>query len=213
MDVRPVTEEERPRVAALMARAFERDPVLGGWVLRDPATRLARLEPLFTMALSDTDGPDHALLAADDLAGAALWHHRRPVPPPDADDDGDGEGAFAAALAAVGFLPEESDRMLTFTGTMGDAHPSDEHWYLNIVAADPGRQGQGVGSACIAAGLAEVDSAGLPAYLESTNARNVPLYERHGFRTIEVLELPDGPPIWAMWRDARFGQHQSAIAD
>jgi ribosomal protein S18 acetylase RimI-like enzyme len=202
---RPATEDEKPRLAAVTARAFERDPVLGGWVFRDPATRLPRLEALFTMALSGTDDEDHAVLTTEDLAGMALWHHRRPAPEePAAPADDGGAGLFAAAMAGAGFLPEEADRMLTFVGTMGDVHPHDEHWYLNILAADPDRQGQGIGSACIVAHLLDVDSAGLPAYLESTNERNVPLYERHGFRTIEVLELPDdGPPIWAMWRDGR----------
>jgi hypothetical protein len=27
------------------------------------------------------------------------------------------------------------------------------------------------------------------------------LYERHGFVTTRELRLPDGPPIWPMWRD------------
>ena len=42
----------------------------------------------------------------------------------------------------------------------------------------------------------------VPVYLEASAARNVPLYERHGFRlTGEPVTLPDGPTVWPMWRD------------
>jgi hypothetical protein len=49
--------------------------------------------------------------------------------------------------------------------------------------------------------LSQVDSAGLPAYLESSNERNLSLYQRHGFDVVgEHLALGRGPTIWRMWR-------------
>ena len=42
----------------------------------------------------------------------------------------------------------------------------------------------GLGSALIKHGLRQCDAQGLPAYLESSHPRNVPLYERHGFRVV-----------------------------
>jgi ribosomal protein S18 acetylase RimI-like enzyme len=44
-----------------------------------------------------------------------------------------------------------------------------------------------------------------PAYLESSNERNVPLYERLGFEVRERYVLPSGPPVWLMWRPAAPG--------
>ena len=39
---------------------------------------------------------------------------------------------------------------------------------------------------------------------ENTNARNLNLYERHGFRvTWEVRLAGGGPAVWTMWRDPR----------
>jgi hypothetical protein len=29
------------------------------------------------------------------------------------------------------------------------------------------------------------------------------LYERHDFEVTEEFELPDGPPLWRMWREPR----------
>ena len=45
------------------------------------------------------------------------------------------------------------------------------------------------------------DRDGVPAYLESSNERNLTLYERNGFRVVgEHRALGRGPTIWRMWR-------------
>lgn len=78
-------------------------------------------------------------------------------------------------------------------------HPRDPHWYLMMVGADPDRRGQGLGSAVIRPMLDRCDTEGLPAYLESSNERNVPLYHRLGFEVTDEFQLaPDCPPIWSM---------------
>jgi hypothetical protein len=42
----------------------------------------------------------------------------------------------------------------------------------------------------------------MPAYLESSKEKNVPFYERNGFKVRERFEVPNGgPPIWLMWRE------------
>ena len=52
--------------------------------------------------------------------------------------------------------------------------------------------------------LEECDRDGIPAYLESSKERNVPLYERNGFRVQRTVDVPSGGPrIWLMWRDPR----------
>lgn len=81
-------------------------------------------------------------------------------------------------------------------------HPREPHVYLVTVGVRHERQGRGLGTALLEPGLDHTDSLGLPAYLESSNIRNVPLYERHGFEVTEEVELPSGPPIWLMWRPA-----------
>lgn len=82
------------------------------------------------------------------------------------------------------------------------AHPKEPpHWYLGFLGTVPERQGQGLGARLLSDRLAEVDRAGLPAYLESSNPRNIPLYRRHGFEVVEELPLPWGcPPVYRMWR-------------
>jgi hypothetical protein len=48
-----------------------------------------------------------------------------------------------------------------------------------------------------------VPSIDWPAYTESSNLRNVPLYQRFGFAVIQEISLPeDGPTLWTMLRTA-----------
>jgi len=51
--------------------------------------------------------------------------------------------------------------------------------------------------------LERVDAEGLPAYLESSNARNVSLYERHGFEVIGEIQHGSSPTMLPMYRAAR----------
>ncbi|MBL4583778.1 MAG: GNAT family N-acetyltransferase [Pseudomonadales bacterium] len=81
-------------------------------------------------------------------------------------------------------------------------HPKEPHFYLHAIGAALEHQGKGIGSALLKTGLAACDEQGLPAYLESTNSRNNPLYERYGFNIIGEAALSDGgPTVWFMYRD------------
>jgi len=86
---------------------------------------------------------------------------------------------------------------------MGRIHPKKPHWYLPFIGADPLAQGQGLGSLLLAHGLARCDADRLPAYLEATSERSVPLYRRHGFEVVAVIRAGGCPPITPMWREAR----------
>ncbi len=83
-------------------------------------------------------------------------------------------------------------------------HPHAPHWYLLGLGVDPDLQGKGIGTQLMAPVLERCDREGTPAYLESSKERNVPLYERNGFRVTEEFRVPNGgPPIWMMWRDPK----------
>jgi ribosomal protein S18 acetylase RimI-like enzyme len=86
---------------------------------------------------------------------------------------------------------------------MGAFHPAHPHWYLPMIGVDTGQQGRGVGTSLMQHALAACDDDRLPAYLESTNPRNVPLYERFGFEAIDIIRSGEAPPIIPMYRKAR----------
>src|SRR5439155_2417478 len=79
-------------------------------------------------------------------------------------------------------------------------HPKEPHFYLHAIGVRKGEQGKGVGSALLRHVVRRCDEEGKPAYLENSNPRNTPLYERHGFRVVSQWTAPEGPPLWFMWR-------------
>lgn len=72
-----------------------------------------------------------------------------------------------------------------------------------MLGTRPESQSRGIGSALLRSALTDCDRTGMPAYLEATSERNRNLYQRHGFEVSEILALPDGPPLWCMWRTPR----------
>ncbi len=78
------------------------------------------------------------------------------------------------------------------------------HWYLWGLGVKPSRQGQGIGGMLMQPVLARADVDHLPCYLETTNERNVPFYEKHGFNVVSDGEVPrHGLHVWAMLREPR----------
>jgi len=89
-------------------------------------------------------------------------------------------------------------------------HPHEEHFYLAFIAVAPSLQGMGLGSAIMDATLQRVDARGAPAYLENSNPKNTPLYERHGFVRQRNIAPRTAPPLVAMWREARRSTGQGS---
>lgn len=103
------------------------------------------------------------------------------------------ENLDVAAVAAMHTLYERFE---------ASRAPLEPHYYLSLLATHPDHRGRGVGQALLAANLAAWDDAGVPAYLESTNAANDHRYERAGFRSIGGFEtVIDRAWVNAMWRD------------
>jgi GNAT superfamily N-acetyltransferase len=182
------TAEQAARARAGLTTAFASDPFTR-WIFADPGQFLS----LFPHVLTHMGGlgrADGVGFVTSDGCAASLWL------PPGAGPDLESLGPALSELV----LPEEAPEVM---GEMAARHPEEPHWYLPFIGVDPGAQGRGLGSALLAQSLALVDADHLPAYLESTNPRNVPLYERFGFRVIGEIQAGSSPPMHPMWREAR----------
>jgi GNAT superfamily N-acetyltransferase len=191
--VRVASHEDADEVGRVLADGFSTDPVMM-WVFAEP-DRDRKLGVTFGFLAREALVP---LGATYVLPGCcAAW--TPPGTPPWPDERGE---RFGELLREV--CTEAEIERLGHLGAATEAcHPDVDHWYLGAIATVVAERGKGLGSAILAHSLQHVDAAGLPAYLESTNPRNLPLYERHGFRSTGTIELPDGPSLTTMWRDAR----------
>lgn len=73
----------------------------------------------------------------------------------------------------------------------------------DLLGVDPTRQGQGIGSKLLSAGVERADTSGLPCYLETMNPDNVPLYQKFGFAVANEGDIPESNVhVWGMVRPA-----------
>jgi GNAT superfamily N-acetyltransferase len=102
----------------------------------------------------------------------------------------------------AGFTAAERAGWALYDHALGVPQDAGPHWYLGVLATDPGLQGTGLGRAAVAPMLAAADRARLPAYLETASETNVAIYRRLGFAVAREVDLPGGAPrCWLMRRD------------
>lgn len=186
------------KVGAVLADAFREDPVIGWLIPFGVANRDQRLQTFFTsMSRSYLRRGKHVTIAGDGM-GAALW-------------SAPGSWALPMSEIAKETVPAfrafgtNLTRALRTQLEVEGGHPKEPpHWYLGYLGVQGDHQGQGIGSLILREVLGQADTTATPAYLESSNERNLPLYERHGFAvTASYPALGRGPTIWRMWRDPR----------
>lgn len=192
-----VDEPQDPRTAGgVLGRAFLEDPVFG-WLVQG-ADRESRLSKAFTtFAGTVARTPGGRALVTQERTAAALWL------PPGAWRSGVGD-FLRTAVPLTAALRGGVVRGLRLQAVVERHHPAEPHWYLEALGAVPGARGTGVGGRVVQPVLDVCDDARLPAYLESSNPRNVSFYERLGFVRGEQLPVPPGcPPLLPMTRRPR----------
>jgi ribosomal protein S18 acetylase RimI-like enzyme len=195
--VRKATPADAPRLAQALASAFQDDPVIT-WIFPDEQRRRRVLPAFMEFRLRKLAFPHDEVWMTAGGAAAAVW-----LPPP-------GRWQMSRSQrvrllpALVRFLGLRTASVLGGLDRMEERHPHDpSHWYLFILGTEQAAQGRGFGSALLAQMLARVDADRMPAFLESSNERNIALYGRHGFEITDEVAIPGGPRIWPMWREPR----------
>lgn len=186
--IRAVEADQADDLRATLALAFATDPCTR-YLWPNPAGFLAGY-PRLLMAIGGAELENCAGFATADFAAASLWLR------PGAEADGDAIGALIGETVA----PERAAVGAQVGELMDKFHPEDPHWYLSMIGVDPARQGRGLGSALLKHTLDIIDAEGSLAYLESSNPKNVPLYERHGFEVLGQIAPADFPGMTPMLR-------------
>jgi len=169
---------------------FAADPMTR-WVWPDPSEYL-RIMPQFVMAFGGRAFEHGTAYITERARAAALW-----LPPGIEPDD-----VAMAAIMAQTLRPDIADDLSHVLQGMAKHHPHEPHWYLPLIAADPHWIGQGLGALLMKHALRRCDEEGIAAYLESSNPRNISLYERHGFEIIGEIQHGSSPTMTPMLRRA-----------
>lgn len=190
-DIRRATAEDVPAVTRTLGAAFS-DYAWTRHVISadDHRRRVERTQELFLVDIGMRNG---AVWVADAGAAVAVWTHPRT----------DFPAAYAAIAAEVDELAgDRQSYAASAQRAMAPHRPTEPGWFLATVGVDPSQQGKGLGTAVIRLGLTAADTEGVPAYLDTSDERNVGFYERLGFRVTATVPIPDGgPTTWTMRRE------------
>jgi GNAT superfamily N-acetyltransferase len=188
-----VTPVDSAEMIDLIAEAMEDSPI-SRWMQPDAEARRAEGPLYFEIFVEHAVRCGEVYATTDavtgKLSGVALWFPLTSLIPPPQD--------YERRLKEV--AGDAFERASQLDAVLDTNHPLEPHHYLAFLAVRPGSRRRGVGSALLDRHHARLDQAGLPAYLEANHPRNRDLYLRHGYRVRSVIELPDGPPLWTMWR-------------
>jgi ribosomal protein S18 acetylase RimI-like enzyme len=194
--IRHATDDDADELAHVLAEALHDDPP-NAWSIPDPEARGAVMPGFFRLFVDASIAAGEAFVL-EDGSGVCLWF------PPGWEMSAEEREAFESRAREV--LRDVLPGPLAIVEAIEPHHPSTPvHYYLAFVAIRPDRRRLGLGSALIRQGLDRCDADVRPAYLEATSERNRTLYERLGFVVRSEIQLPDGPTLWAMWREPRVG--------
>lgn len=186
------TNADKERVFQTITLGFSADPV-GRWMWPEAQSYLNYM-PKFTEAFGGGAFDHDSAYFANNCNAAALWL------PPGTDPDGE----TIDQILADSIREEIGEDVEKFFGAMDTFHPHDEPcWYLPLIAADPAFIGQGLGAALMKHALIRCDEDGVAAYLESSNPRNITLYQRYGFEIMGEIQEGSSPVMTPMIRPAR----------
>ena len=203
IEVVPLGVDQGDEVAALMGRAFQHDPLFAH-ACPDPSERARWLPWLFRWStwkgfffgqvrgttgrldgVAAMIGPGGGDFTQEQLASFGYERGREAV----------GAAVWDRSIAVINAAFEPADAALH------RAVP-EPHWYLDVIAVDPARQGRGIGGALLRAVSARADADRAPVVLLTFQPASLPLYERNGYVIVCDGIVPGSElPWWGMRRD------------
>lgn len=189
--VRVMTSADEEAAVQTVVLAFATDP-MARWTWPQAHHYLMAM-PRLVRAFASKAFSIGSAYCTGDYAATALWL------PPGVHADEEGLGAVIESTVPSALRPE-ADAIFE---QMAAYHPTDPHWYLPLIATDPTHQGEGHGDALMTHALEQCDRDRAPAYLESSNPRNIPFYRRHGFEPLSEIQVGSSPTLVPMLRPPR----------
>ena len=208
MQIRRANRADLTQLCVTAVKAFADDPVMR-WLYPDDEEYFQAGGEVMRGAMSGWVEYNE-VWCTDDVAALAVWiQPGRPEIPE----------SFDPSIAPPS--PELLDRFTVIGALMAEHTPTEDHWYLQLLATHPDWQRQGLGAALMASMFERSDADGLLCHLETESVVNVAYYRRHGFEVHSEFDIPTGshqhrfssfggdpatevgPHMWGMLRPAR----------
>jgi GNAT superfamily N-acetyltransferase len=189
-EVKSAGANNRASAINTIVLGFAADP-MARWAWPDPSQYL-RIMPRFVNAFGGRAFEHGTAYISEGARAVALW-----LPPGVEPDEAEMDAIMKESLR-----PEIAEDIGAVMKGMAEHHPLEPHWYLPVIATDPNLFGKGLGTLLMKHALRRCDEEGIAAYLESSNPRNISLYERHGFKVTGRIQSGSSPVLTPMLRPA-----------
>lgn len=197
IEVRRHRDDELSTLIAVATRAFWDDPLFN-FFSPDLLRQHRSMPGFFAAAVYDCAryGEVWTATIGETIVGVAMWL------PPGVHPPTGGLRAVRQMRHATPTIARSPQRVtaIKLMNEITRHHPTEPHWYLEVLATDPKFQARGVGKALLAPILDRADTEGLSVYLETQKESNLAYYQRFRFEVGETLRVAGSPPVWTMIR-------------
>ena len=183
--------EDKKKVLSTACLAFGADPFMR-WIMPEGQRYLDNYQELVDIYCCEKSLQESTTFITESFAGAAIW-----LPP----------GVFGDEQKISSWVSENvsEQRLETLEKVLEELdkyHPKTNRcWYLALLAVDPAFQRIGLGSIMMKHVNRLLDNTGSQGYLESSNTKNISLYQRHGYEVMGEIKVGDCPVVIPMLRE------------
>ncbi|MFI7650909.1 GNAT family N-acetyltransferase [Micromonospora sp. NPDC049460] len=197
--IRAAKPHDVAAITVLLAGALDRDPVIE-WLLPDPAERVIVLHRILAVDI------DHALETGDvdvtlNLSAAAVWRRHDP----------DSRRWPLEEHHLTTFAGSAAPRLAALSSAIDSYRSSAPHHWLSWLAVHPSFRGHGLASELLRQHHQVVDDTGWPVYTVVTTEAARDMLREQGYRAALPLNLPSGPKLWPLMRNARPVRPRTAL--
>ncbi len=198
-DLTLLTKNQIKQASSIISKAFFNDPLM---VFLFPKTKERSFKLSSMMELLIRLGMKYGIvhITSPNLEGIAIWFpsNRSKITPLMGLLNGGISYFFKLGSKAV----KKQNQFYKYIYSKHKKLMTSFHWYLSIIGINPINQGKGYSNILFNSMFNQIDKQNLPCFLDTNNEKNLPIYNRFGFKIIEKYEIPDSNLInWAMIRE------------
>nr|VFK64374.1 MAG: Acetyltransferase (GNAT) domain-containing protein [Candidatus Kentron sp. TC] len=189
--IETTTGKDVPRAIAVMVLAFSADPIMR-WLYPEPHAYLTQF-PNFVRKFAGKAFDQGTAYHTEGFTGAALWR------PPGVEPD---KKEVVTLLQRT--VPKAlQSQVFSVFERASHYRPNEPYWHLSLIGVEASRQHSGLGSGLMEHVLAPCDRDKKFAYLNASNPKQIPFYERQGFEVLDTIQVASSPPLFPMLRKPR----------